>query len=236
MTKAEETVGEGLRYCREKDGLWIVSSDIEKWLGDQPSQLKALETAVKASPGSIIARYLLGKAYRHLGRYSDAITVLEPNIKNHPDEFRSFVEYALVMFASGKTLRESIAVLEIGSVNGLSDARYIAHLAGMYFLNGEFATAKNVFAEAERRELPPSELQSVPFQPQQPDSGRPIELIGKVLVRKPSFSLIESEGYPTFFCHSSKYKGLVLKEGNTSKFKVGFSPRGATALEPKELP
>ena len=56
------------------------------------------------------------------------------------------------------------------------------------------------------------------------------------MVRKPSFSLIESEGYPTFFCHSSKYKGLVLKEGMRVSFKVGFSPRGATALEPKELP
>jgi len=102
LTKAEETISEGLRHCREKDSLWIVSSDIEKWLGDQPSQLKALEAAVKASTGSIIARYLLGKAYRHLGRYPDAIAVLEPNIKNHPEEFRSFVEYALVMLASGR--------------------------------------------------------------------------------------------------------------------------------------
>jgi len=235
LTKAEETVSEGLRHCREKDGLWIVSSDIEKWLGDQPSQVKALEAAVKASPGSIIARYLLGKAYRHLGRLPEAITVLEPNIKNHSDEFRSFVEYSMAMWASGKSLRESIAVLEIASVEGLNDARYIAHLGGMYFLNGDFAKAKGVFAEAVRRELPPSELQIVAFQPKQPDSGLPLELVGKVTVRKPTYSLIESEGYPAFFCHSSKYKGLALKEGMRVSFKIGFSPKGASALEPKEL-
>ena len=71
LTKAEESVNEGLRRCREKDALWIVSADIEQWLGNRPSQLKALETAVKESPGSIIARYLLGKGYRHLGRYPE---------------------------------------------------------------------------------------------------------------------------------------------------------------------
>jgi len=105
----------------------------------------------------------------------------------------------------------------------------------MHFLNGDFAKAKSVFAEAERRELPPSELQNVAFQPQQSGTAQPLELDGKVIVRKPAFSLIESEGYPPFFCHSSKYKGLALKEGMRVKFKVGFSPRGATALEPKEL-
>lgn len=234
LTKAEETVGEGLRRCRTKDALWIVSADIEQWLGDRPSQLRALETAVKESPGSIIARYLLGKAYRRLGRFSEAVAILEPNIKNHPDEFRSFVEYALVLLASGKSLREAIAVLEIASVTGLSDARYIAHLGGMYFLNGEFAKGNEIFAEAERRELPPSELHVVPFRPQA-SHGRPMTLIGKVIVRRPTYSRIEAEGYPSFFCHSSRYKGLALKEGMRIAFEVAFSPRGAVALDPKAV-
>jgi len=235
LTKAEEAISEGLRHCRDKDRLWIVSSDIEQWLGNQPSQLRALETAVKESPGSIIARYLLGKAYRHLERYPDALTVLEPNIKNHPDEFRSFIEYALSMLASNKSLKESIAVLDISSVAGLSDARYISHLGGMHYLNGDYKKAEGVFAEATRRELPPSELKRVYFEPQQPDTGQTLELTGKVIVRRPTYSLIESEGHPPFFCHSSKYKGLTLKEGMKLSFKVGFSPRGAMALYPKEV-
>ena len=235
LTKAEESISEGLRYCKVKDALWIVSAEIEQWLGNKPSQIKALETAVKESPGSIIARYLLGKAYRHSGRYADTLAVLEPNIKNHPDEFRSFVEYALAMWASGKSLRESIAVLEIASVAGLSDARYIAHLAGMHFLNGDFKKAESVFTEMKRRELPPSELHSVVFQPRQPGTQQPMELIGEVLVRRPTYSLIESEGYPPFFCHSSKYRGLTLKEGMRLVFEVGFSPRGAAALDLREV-
>ncbi len=235
LTKAEETISEGLRHCRDKDALWIVSAAIEKWLGNQPSQLKALETAVTESPGSIIARYLLGKAYRHLERYPDALIVLKPNIMNHPDEFRSFIEYALSLWASGGSLQESITVLEIASVAGLSDARYIAYLGGMHFLNSDFQKAENVFAEAKRRDLPSSELHGVVFQPRQPSTGQPLKLIGKVIARRPTYSLIESEGYPPFFCHSSKYKGLTLKEGMRLSFKVGFSPRSAIALNPRKV-
>jgi tetratricopeptide (TPR) repeat protein len=236
LTKAEEAVRDGLRYCREKDRLWIVSSEIEKWLGNQPSQLKALETAVAASPGSIIARYLLGKAYRRLCRYRHSIDVLAPNIRNHPDEFRSFIEYVLNMLALGQSLREAIAVLEIASVAGLSDARYIAHLGGMHFLNGDFAKSENIFSEAERRELPQTALWSVVFHAMDFESGQPLTLVGKVIVRKPSYSLIEAEGYPVFYCHSSKQKGLALRVGMRVSFSVGFSPRGANALEPRELP
>ncbi len=235
VTKAEEAVNDGLRSCRQKDGLWIVSSEIEKWLGNSPLRLKALEAAVAASPGSIIARYLLGRSYRQLGRYQDAMDVLNGNIKNHPDEFRSFAEYAINMLASGKSLREAIAVLEISSFSGLSDARYIAQLGGMLFLNSEFSRAEKVFSEATRRELPQTELQSVLFRATDFQAGTSNELLGKVIVRRPSYSLIEVEGHPSYFCHSSMYKGLALKEGMQVSFRVGFTPRGANAIEPKEV-
>lgn len=235
VTKAEEAVSEGLLHCRDKDRLWIVSSAIEQWLGNQPSQLKALERAVEESPGSIIARYLLGKEYHRLERYPEALAVLEPNIHNHPEEFRSFIIYALSMIASGKHRRESIAVLEVASVEGLSDMRYIAHLGGMHFLNGDFEGASKVFAEVSRRELPPSERHSIFFIPRQHGTGKTIELTGKVFVRHPRYSLIESEGYPRFFCHSSKHKGLTLKDGMLLSFEVGFSASGATALNPKVI-
>jgi tetratricopeptide (TPR) repeat protein len=234
LTKAEETLSTGFSNCREKDGLWITSSEIDKWLGDQPAQLRSLETAVKSSPGSVIARYLLGKTYRRLGRYQDALDILHPNVKNHPDEFRSCIEYALNLLATGKTIREAVAIMEIASATGLSDGRYIAHLGGMYFLSGEYAKATEVFREAEKRELPQDELHGVTFMAKKPGADSPLTLAGKVMRRKPTYSLIEVEGYPPFLCHSSKYKGLSLKEGMKVSFNVGFSPKGPTALEPRE--
>jgi tetratricopeptide (TPR) repeat protein len=86
LAKAEECISDGLRKCRVKDALWIVSSEIERWLGDRPSQLRALETAVKEVPGSVIARYLLAKAYGRERRYPEALGILDPNIRNYPDE------------------------------------------------------------------------------------------------------------------------------------------------------
>lgn len=235
VTKAEETVSEGLRNCREKDGLWIVSSEIEKWLGNNPSRLKALEAAIATSPGSIVARYLLGRAYRQDKRYLDAIDVLEPSIRNHPDEFRSFAEYSFNLLFSGRSLREAIAVLDIASATGLSDARYIAQLGGMLFLDGDYGRAEKVFSESQRRELPQVDLQHVTFHAMDYGTGTPIQLIGKVIVRKPTYSMIEVEGHPHYFCHSSMYRGLALKEGMPVSFKVGFTARGANAVEPTEI-
>ena len=235
VTKAEETVSEGLRNCREKDGLWIVSSEIEKWLGNDPSRLKSLETAVSASPGSIIARYLLGKAYRQCNRHKDALSVLKPNIKNYPEEFRSFAEYSLNLLGDGKSLKEVIAVLEIASGAGLGDARYIALLGGLMFLNGEYKRAEQVFSESIRRELSQTDLQQVSFRPINYQTGAPIQLTGKVIIRKPTYSILEVEGHPHYFCHASMYGKLVLKVGMRVSFEIGFSARGANALDPHEV-
>ena len=161
LTKAEEAVGLGIHDCKEKDALWIVSAEIQEWIGNQPSRIKALETAVQVNPGSIFARHVLGRAYRNLGKNDKALEVLGPTIKHHTNEFRSFIEYSLAMLALGKPLREIIAVLEIASITGLSDAWYIAHLGGMHFLNKNFQRAETVFSEAIKRELPPSNLNNV---------------------------------------------------------------------------
>src|SRR5437870_3727851 len=53
LAKAEETISRGLREVRNKASLWIVSADIQSWLGDAPAALGALKKAVEATPGSI---------------------------------------------------------------------------------------------------------------------------------------------------------------------------------------
>jgi tetratricopeptide (TPR) repeat protein len=230
IQKAEETISEGLKYCKEKDRLWIVSSEIEEWLGNEPTQLIALETAVKDSPGSVIARYLLAKKYRQLNRFDDAINALDPIIKGHQEEFRSFIEYALNMLASGKSYPETIAVLEIPSVIGLSDPRYIAYLGGMYFMSGDSVSAEKIFSETKRRNLSMDDLHTVYFIPRKTGTNNSFELKGKVIIRKSTYSLIESPGFQPFFCHASKYRGLTLSEDMELYFNIGFSPRGAVAI------
>lgn len=232
ISRAEEIISDGLKRVITRDGLWITSSEIEKWLGDTPGRLKALERAIQANPGNVIARYLLGVAYRKSGRADLSLNVLEPVIKGYPDEFRSFVEYALALLDTGKSLAEAIAVLRISTTFGLGDPRFIATLGGMLFINGEFDEATKVFQESIKREFPATEIHTVHYRPKRKCVNDPYELEGKILIVKPGYSLIEVEGYPKFLCLSSKYAGLQLKPGMKVQFAVEFSAKGAIADRP----
>ena len=56
---------------------------------------------------------------------------------------------------------------------------------------------------------------------------------GAEAITKSSYSLIEVEGYPKFLCHSSKYRGIQLKQGTVVRFAVEFSSNGAIADRPQ---
>lgn len=231
-SKAEETVNEGLKKVKVREGLWIVSSEIEKWLGDIPSRRKALEKAVQDTPGSTIARYLLGRLYRVSGEFPLALSTLEPVIKTHQDEFRAFIEYALALLDTGRPLREAIAIMRISTTLGLSDPRFISTFGGMLFLNGEFEEATKVFQESAKREFPAEELHTVHYRPKNPTTNGSYVFEGQVVVVRPRYSLIEVEGYPRFLCHASKYRGKQLTAGIGVRFTVEFSARGAMADRP----
>jgi tetratricopeptide (TPR) repeat protein len=232
IAKAEEVISIGLKKAGDREGLWIVSSEIDKWLGDIPSRFKALQNAVQENPAGTVGRYILGRAYRRNNQADEAIRVLEPVIKSYQEEFRAFIEYSLALLDLGRPLNEAIAVLRISTTYGLADPRYIATLGGLLFLNGEFNEANKVFQESTRREFSTLELHTVYFKPLKPATRDPYVLTGRVLVVKPRYSLIEVQGYPKFLCHSSKYGGVQLKHGITVSFQIQFSANGVIADHP----
>jgi hypothetical protein len=232
VAKAEDVINTGLKKAGEREGLWIVSLEIDKWLGNTPSRFIALQKAVQENPAGTVGRSILGRAYRRNKEPQKALDVLEPIIKNHHEEFRAFIEYSLALLDLGKPLREAIAVLRISTTLGLSDARYVSTLGGLLFLNGEFDEAKKVFDESIRREFAATSLHTVYFRPSKSGTEDPYTFIGRVLAVKPRYSLIEVQGYPTFLCHSSKYAGTQLKRGMTVNFQVEFSANGAIAHRP----
>ena len=195
------------------------------------ARLKALETAVSSTPNTVIGRYLLGRAYRLKGEHSKSLEILEPIIKNHIEEFRAFIEYSTTLLESGQPLNQAIAVLNMSTTYGLSDARFIATLGGMIFLDGNFSSAKDIFLESTKRELPYEEIHNVHFRPRLSANGKPFQLRGKIIVVRPKYVIIESEGYPTFICPASKWLGVQLKEGILVDFCVEFSASGPVALK-----
>lgn len=50
VAKAEDKISEGLRLCKIKDGLWIISSEVQSFLGNEPRRLKALEQRCEIRP------------------------------------------------------------------------------------------------------------------------------------------------------------------------------------------
>lgn len=235
--KCEEIISQGLRAARTRDGLWIVSADVQKWLGDRPSHLQTLEKAVAETPGSVIARYLLGRAYRRNSQPQKTIEVLNFVVKNHPDEFRACIVYALALVDMGEPYAKAIAILRLGSLYGLNDPRFVATLGGMLFMNKDFTEAKKVFDEAVRQEFPRSEAFSVQFKPPDPKEQPrcPLKMNGKVIRVRAGYAFVEVPGYPMFLCPGSKFNGLVMRVGMKILFEPRFSAKGPLADKPVAL-
>jgi tetratricopeptide (TPR) repeat protein len=234
IMKAEQTVSEGLRNVKVRYGLWLESANVQAYLGDEPSRVEALEKAVRDTPGSILSRYLLGRAYRKTGRIDDALQVLEPVIKNHPDEFRAFVEYAISLAIRNRSFTESIAVLKLSTLYGYSDPRFIATLGGMLFMSGEFSEASKVLQESTKRDFTNQEMNEIQFRPWVMESpSTALRLKGKVVTRRSGYAFVECEGLPRFLCPGSKFDGLVMDVGMSVSFQPVFSAKGALAVAPQ---
>lgn len=237
ISKTEEIISEGLKNVRIRDSLWIESANVQKYLGDDPAHLKALERAVSSSPGSIVPRYILGRTYRQARRYQGALDILRPNIINHPDEFRSFVEYALSSYYLGKEYKECISILGQSTLFGYGDPRFLAILGGMLFMDRSFSRADDVFNQATKRNFTAAELNRIQFKPVNPsNTSEFLRIDGVVISVKAGYSFIESSGYPKpFFCPGSKYKGLLMQKGLRVSFLPVFTAKGIIAINPENI-
>ena len=235
IAKAEGVISKGLREARVRDTLWIESANIQSFLGNNPGYLGALEKAVLATPGSIVARYLLGRAYRKEGRMKEAADVLKPVIVSYPEEYISHVEYAFVLYYMGKSYGECIAVLQQSTLYGYSDPRFIATLGGMLFMDSCFSGAEKVFDESNKRNFTVTELHTIQFRPiDRKNLNQPFKVRGRVQDVKAGYARIESEGFPKpFLCPGSKFKGLLMQKGLRLIFEIAFNAKGPIADNPK---
>ena len=230
IAKAEGVISEGLKAARNHEQLWIASSEIEKFLGFEPKRIQALELALGSVAASRSARYLLGRYYRSKGRPKDALTVLKPALDNFPEDYRLFVEYANAMLEDGEPFGKAAAVLQLASLTGMRDARYIANLGGMLFMSGDYSESERIFATTADRHFSFAEATRPHFIPR--ESGhprRPLRLAGKVAAVKPGYTFIDSGSMPSFFHFGTKAGGEVLRPGLEVTFEPGFSARGRIA-------
>ncbi len=239
IQKAEEVISQGLRAVRVRDGLWIASSEIANWLGDQPTRLSALERAVREVPTSAVARYLLARQYRITGLPDKAKETLHSVVAANPDEYRSVLEYALAILDSGtdasQNRKEAIAVLSLSTTYGLADPRFIATYGGLLFLNEQFNDATRIFQESIKREFVGPDMQTAFYKPMDLLKNDPLRIAGKVIDVHFRLSKIEREGWPPLTCLSSKVGGLVLRKGMKVTAEIVFSAKGPMAIAPRAI-
>ncbi|MTI61909.1 MAG: hypothetical protein FH762_18345 [Firmicutes bacterium] len=231
INKSEEIINEGLKVVKNRDSLWIESSNVQKYLGNQPTSIKHLEKAVSDSPNSIIARYLIGRAYNHHSYYEKTLEILKPIIKNHPNEYRCHIEYAIALMYLGRPYKDSIAILSQSTLYGYSDSRFIATYGGLLLLDKQFTEAEKVFTESLKRELP--DLYTIYFRPKDPENkNKPLRIEGKVKRVRAGYSIIDAPNYPEFLCPASKFGNLVMEEDMKINFEIAFRSKGAIADNP----
>jgi tetratricopeptide (TPR) repeat protein len=235
FAKAEEVLTEGIPKVRNREGLFIVSAEVQQTLGDRPGATDALKRAVAAAPGSVVAKYLLGRQLRITGDQEGAIEVLRSVLEGHPNEVRSAIQYALALDALRKPYGEAIAVLRLASLYGFRDPRWIATLGGMLYLNGDFTEADEVFSKADSQTFTFSERTRMLYEPRsRDDPTEPVRLQGRVSGVKPGYAFIQVPGYTDVFCPGSRFGDLVMAPGLEVTFTLGFAARGAQARDPQK--
>lgn len=235
ISKAEATIGEGLRKVRQRDGLYIVSAEIYEWLGQEPKRIEALERAVSNSPSGVIARSILARTYISRGEPGKAVDIIEPVLKEQLGDFRLYLLYATAKVCLGASYSEAVAILRLSDMSGLNDPRYIATLGGMLFMDKQFTAAKEVFAESERRALPAPEAAVIHFRPFSREAPHePVRLEGRVVQVRPGYAIIDNVEYGQFLCPGSKWGKLLMVNNLRVTFEPAFSARGPIADNPRE--
>ena len=231
ISKAESIINEGLSKVNKRDTLWISSANIQRFLGDNPTYIKYLENAVRESPYSTIARYLLGRAYRKQGNYQQATNILYYTIQNEHDEYRSFVEYALCKHYLGSTYKECISILNQSTLYGLKDPRFISTLGGLYFLDNQISKSDEIFNIYKSKNFDIEELYSIQFRPCHPSNPNKVyQLTGRINELKSGYCWIETEQfYHHIFCPGTKLHGLHMQRGLHVSFHLCFTVKGTIA-------
>jgi tetratricopeptide (TPR) repeat protein len=229
VTKAEEAVRVGLSRVRRRDGLYLISADIERYLGNTPQRISALRKALSEAPDSAVACYLLGTVLRRQQEYVEAEKVLYEGVRKFPDDRRITMALAMTLHEAGRNYDECIAILSLAADSGLQDPKFIAVYGGMLTMAGQISEADRVWKRWIGLNLELQERDRIEFEPT--ENGMPLWLDGRVAKVDSGFSFISAKGLPDFYCRGSKYRGISLRRDQVVRFRPGFSPRGPIVAE-----
>lgn len=240
IAKAEAQISEALRLTNQKEELWILSSKIAEFLGNNPNQISALIKAAHSSNFAEKGMYLLGRYYRSIGQYDKAVELFEVMMQKKSDDPRVALEYGRSLLNLGKPRKEVIAILNLSSLYGYKDPRFTSYLGGLYFLENDFDNSEKVFKESSKQSASFQEKRKLHFKPKKQYGSKEsdsLKITGKVVKINKGYVYIEVVGYPeNITCFKTKWDNLRLQEGMYIEFKLAFNAFGPVAYDPEERP
>lgn len=236
LSKAEKEISEGIKIASYKEHLWILSSHIADYVGDSPNHILSLQKAISSTSGAFLSRYLLGRTYRRKGKYQDALDVLTPAFKSNTDNFRIALECGECYLGLGKTYSEAIALLNIASLHGMKDPRFIAMLSGLYYLNEQYSEADKILSEATKQSFSYEERRTAYFKPpSKQNADIPFSVSGRATRVGKGLAWIEVTGRPRNLpCPGSKWGSMVLLPDMPVECELVFNAEGPLAVNPRE--
>jgi len=229
LERCEQVISEGLAEVHDREGLWIVSANLQKYLGNKPAAIEYL----KRAGTNKIAKYLLAKIFLKENNPQKAIEVLEPIIKSDPNEWRPAVLYAIAQIQSGAAYKVALATLQLASLKGMNNPKYLATYGGLQFLDRSFTEAERTFRDSVAKNFPINDLHGIHFVPT--NLNQPVVIQGEIESVKPGYLWIAVLGYPSIFCPRSSLKVRNPSKGLKIWFQLGFSARGQIAIFPQPV-
>lgn len=233
ISRCEEVISEGLRHVTKRESLLLVSSNLEKILGDQPKCIELLNKALEENPASAICRYLLARDAYNKKDYDRVITFLRPTIESRFDEIRSFILYAIAASIYNKNYAQALAVLKQADPIAWADPFFVATLGGMNSLSENASEAENIFKKAKKQRFPEEEARQIAYKPTDlADPNLYITTTGTVIVTKSAYLLIQSKQFGKFFYPSPKVGEVYVKVQTILNFTIAYTGKGGLALNP----
>lgn len=230
LEKAEAAVAKGLRVVRDKTSLLIISSDIQKELGNQPERISKLRQAVEADSASAIGRYLLARAYRDQGHPRKTIQVLEPIITTDFKAVRAYVEYTRAMLEIGETVQKCVATIAQCRLDGESDCGFVGLYGGLLFMDGQYANATKLWEDAKEQNFSYEERIRKQYVPRDPtDPTKRLRLTGTIEHAKAGLVLIQPDAGPVVISTQTLVGSKPLQRGQKVSFELTFSAKGPFA-------
>jgi tetratricopeptide (TPR) repeat protein len=228
---AEEVLSDGMVNVDDKASLWIVSSEVARFLGNSPEIVRSLRSAVSENEEDRVARYLLARELSEQGLHEDVLSVVKPVLATlEGRDYRLALVYAVSSHKAGRPWSEAVGALKLVGQAGLKDPRFAATLGGMLFMAGDIEGAEEAFDRDRRRGYRGDEYDVPHFEPE--EGGKPVRLRGRVEALKPGFAFLRSKGLPgDFFLPRFRVPGVHLVEGLEVEFSPAFSVRGPGATD-----